>query len=147
MDVDDITRTDQARVVEISRLKIEWIKGPQGAAAVMTGVAADHIEQQSQARPHRGVFECVAARRPDRPGQNVAMRKTPDLEDRLDVVVESVRFAKPPRAEGLALLASRTTGIAGVVILETQVIEISSEGKRRAERSSRAIDAPEKLAG
>src|SRR5215510_14366554 len=34
MDVDDVTRTDEARVVEIARLKIEWIKGPQGAAAV-----------------------------------------------------------------------------------------------------------------
>src|SRR5262245_20046789 len=113
----------------------------------MICVAADHIEQQSQARPHRCVFECVSAGRTDRPGQNVAMSETTDLEDRLYVVVESVRFAKPPRAEGLALLVPSTTGIDGVIVPEPQVIEISGEGKQRTERRSRAIDAPEKLAG
>src|SRR5437899_1053873 len=113
----------------------------------MPGVAADHIELQAQARLHRGVFERVAAGRADRPGKNVAMTETTDLDDRLYVVVESARFAKQPGAEGLPLLSPRTNGIAGVRVLETQVIEISFEGKRRAQRGRRAVDAPEELAG
>src|SRR2546425_11166884 len=113
----------------------------------MACVAADHVELQSHAGLHRRVFERVSAGCADRPGKNVTMTETTDLDDRLDVVVESVRFAKHPCAEGLARLFPGTSGIAGVVVLEAKVIEIHFEVKRCPERGSRAIDAPEELAG
>src|SRR5713101_305788 len=113
----------------------------------MTCVATDHIELQSYTGLQRCVFERVSAGCAHCPGKNVAMTKTTDLHDRLYVIVESLRFAKQPCAEGLSLLSSSTNGIAGVIVLETQVIEISFEGKRRAERRRRAINAPEELAG
>src|SRR5215831_17360733 len=113
----------------------------------MPCVATDHIALQSHARLQRCVFERVSTGCADRPGQNVAMAETTDLDNRLYIVVESLRFAKPPCAEGLSLLSPRTYGIAGVRVLETQVIEIRFEGERRAERGRRAIDAPEELAG
>src|SRR5215470_9463672 len=147
MEVDDVARADEAGVIEIAHLKIEGIKGPQGPAAAMPGVAADHIELQSHAGLQRGVFQRVAARGADRPGQNVALSETTDLDDRLYVVVETIRFAEQPRAEGLSLLSPSTHGIAGVIVLEPQVIEIRFEGQRRAERGRRAIDTPEELAG
>src|SRR5262249_15147107 len=147
MDVDEVTRTYQTRVIKISRLKIQGIKGTQRTAAVLTGVATDHIEQHSQAWRHHCVFERVAAGRTDRPRKYVALTETTDLEDRLDVIVESPRFAKPPGAEGLSLLVSSTTGIAGVRGLQTEVIEISCERQRGAGRGSRAIDDPEERAG
>src|SRR5712691_8557216 len=113
----------------------------------MTCVAADHVELQSHAGLHRRVFERVSAGCADRPGTNVTMTETTDLDDRLYIVIESVRFAKHPCAEGLALLFPGTSSIAGVVVLEAKVIEIGFEGQRRAERGGRAIDAPEELTG
>src|SRR2546428_3624730 len=113
----------------------------------MTCVAAGHVKLQSHAGLHRRVFERVSAGRADRPGTNVTMTETTDLDDRLYIVVESVRFAKHPCAEGVALLFPGTSGIAGAVVLEAKVIKINFEGKRRAERGGRAIDAPEELTG
>src|SRR5439155_16546108 len=147
VDVNEVARADDAGVIKIARLKKEGIERPECPTAVMPGVAADHIELQSQAGLHRGVCERVAAGRADCPGQNIAMAEPPDLEDRLDIVVEAVRFAKHPGAEGLAHLFAGPSGIAGERVLEAQVIEIRFEIKRHAERGRRAIDAPEELAG
>src|SRR5215831_17837324 len=121
MQINEVARADEAGVIEISRLKIEWIKGTECTAAV-TCVAADHVELQSHTGLQRRVCERVSAGRADRPGANVAITKMADLDDRLDIVIESMRFAKHPCAEGLSHLFAGTSSIAGVVVLETQVI-------------------------
>src|SRR5262245_41577699 len=146
MNINEVARADEAGVIEISRLEIEWIKSTKCTASV-TGVTINHVELQSQTGLQRRVGERVSAGRADRPGTNVASTEMSDLDDRLYIVVESVRFAKHPCAEGLSHLFAGTSSIAGVLVLETKVIEIGFKVQRRAERGSRDIDAPEQLAG
>src|SRR5262249_14978866 len=111
------------------------------------GIAAHHVELQSHTGLQRHVGERVSAGRADRPGANVASAEMANLNDRLDIVVESVRFAKQPCDEGLSHLFAGTSSIAGVLVPETKVIEIGFEVQWRAERGSRTINTPEQLAG
>ena len=49
MDVHDVARTDQARIIEVPRLEEQRIERPEVACAARFCVAARHVRLQAQA--------------------------------------------------------------------------------------------------
>src|SRR6266705_1316321 len=89
MDVHDVARTDQARIVEVPRLEEQWIEGSEVASAARFCVAARHARVPAQAGPPGSTSERVAVRRSQRPGEDAPRPECSGLEYRLDVLIEA----------------------------------------------------------
>src|SRR5437016_5893172 len=147
MDVHDVARTDQARMIEVPRLEEQRIQGSEVPSAARFCVAARHVRLQAQAGTPRYTFHRVALRRSHRPCENVPRPECSDLEYRLDVIIEACVPAEESDTERLPPLCARARGVAGMVISESQIVQIGAEDDLRNERRRRCVDAPEELAG
>src|SRR5437899_2933352 len=146
MDVHDVARTDQARVVEIPRLEEERIERSEVPCAARTRITACHVRLQAESGTPGQAFHRIALRRGQRPRENIPPPERSALKDRLDVLVEACAAPEDADAEGLPRLRTFARGVPRVVVSESQVVEIRAERGPRRERRRRSVDAPEELA-
>src|SRR6266566_524764 len=129
MNVDQVRRTYQAGVIEISGFEIQRIESPL-LSIVGIGVAAGNIHFQSQTRlPLR--IPGVAGVEARGPRQDVFIAKSSDLKGGLAVPIPVVVSAEKTRPKCVAVLVAGSRGIFTVFIRDAEVIQVNPEFARR----------------
>src|SRR2546421_12667378 len=115
MDIDDVAWPDDARVVEISGLKVEWIEGTEVASGC---IATCHVKLNADAWSCRRIFKSISDGRREGPGEDAFIRKASELNHGFDVVVKSRRGSKYACPKRVALFLTDAGGKTRLVILK-----------------------------
>src|SRR2546427_2174472 len=131
MDADDILRSDQAGIVEVTGFEEERVEGSE-APIIWFVVAAGGAGLESEPRiPARVPGIAGVYRRAPREDRFVA--KAAHLEHLLRFPIPMVAGCELARAQRVAVLVRDSRGVLTVFAMNPQIVQVETQGARRVE--------------